>query len=83
MFTNHGPTAAGPSRIARSIPTPSGLSAAVAVGAQWWVCRSAHAAIQAQNVHTPGYTGTGLLPNGFVLASGAFPPHGLTTRRMA
>src|SRR5262245_17885980 len=24
MFTKHGPTAAGPSRIARSIPTPSG-----------------------------------------------------------
>src|SRR6516164_8200083 len=47
MFTNHGPTAAGPSRIARSIPTPSGLSAAVAVGAQWWVCRSAHAAMWA------------------------------------
>ena len=44
---SHGPTAAGPSRIARSIPTPSGLSAAVAMGAHWWECRSAHAAMWA------------------------------------
>ena len=30
-----------------------------------------YAAIQAQNFHTPGYTETGLIPNGFALAFGS------------
>ena len=47
MFTNHGPTAAGPSELPGASPHRAGYQPLLPVGAQCWVCRSAHAAMRA------------------------------------